>query len=356
MTASDRSSTATNCRLTTTIIDVAVCAVAALTTAVLGVFMQAQMLDDAYITYNHARNLSRFGKLVYSANVPSLTTTAPLYGILLGAARALGLDIPAVSNLLGMASILGTGLILYALCRRHNCRFAGAIAAMLLVTSPLLWLTLGLETCFFIMLVCGAFFFYDSQRYTFTAVFLALAVLTRADGLIPAALIAAYHIFVAKRAVPWKSVAAFVAVIAPVLIYLVLLFGSPIPATLHAKQAQIQLGITGFELRTSLLEGLGMMLQGWAVGSPLYYAVPVFALIGVLGLPRYRWVLGLAAWGLCHLAGYFVLRVSPYLWYYGALVPGVVLLVGVGAQRLASYTSRSWLRSTLEVSLMILSK
>ena len=50
---------------------------------------------------------------------------------------------------------------------------------------------------------------------------------------------------------------------APVLLYLTLAFGSPLPVTLSAKKSQTDLGVTGFFAGTTFVQGLIILLQGW---------------------------------------------------------------------------------------------
>ena len=293
------------------------------------------MLDDAYITYSYARGFARFGRLVYGASDAHLATTAPLYAMFLGLGNRLGVDIPSLSKAVSALSVLAASAALYLLLRRHGLPFGALVAAFLMATSPLLWFSFGLETCSYIALVCWAFYLHDSQHYCTTAILLALAVCTRADALLPAAVIACYHLAVGRRKLPHVAACAFVVIVALMAAYLTLSSGSPLPVTLYAKQAQTRLGITGFYVGTSFFAGLGIMLKGWASQSPLFYAWVPLVLTGLVASFGHRWTWGLAAWGALHLLAYAMLNVSPYFWYYAAAVPGAAVLGGLGAQWLA---------------------
>ena len=159
---------------------------------VAGIYIFPLMIDDAYITYSYARNLARFGRLVYHPTNTQLSISGPLYAVLLGIGGRLGFGIPALSNVLGAASIFGSSVYLMLLCYRHKKLWAAATAGLLLATSPMLWLTLGLETCFFLLLVLAAFYHYERGQYVAAAVLTATVVLTRADGVLVAGLFGFY--------------------------------------------------------------------------------------------------------------------------------------------------------------------
>ena len=168
-------------------------AAAGVAVVVTGIYIFPLMIDEAYITYSHARNLARIGRLVYHPTNPYFSVGAPLYAVLLGIGGKLGVPIPALSNALSVASIFGSSAYLMLLCYRHRKMWAAATAGLLLATSPMLWLTLGLETCFFLLLVLAAFYHFDRGNYMVGAVLTACAVLTRWEGVLVAGVLGFSH-------------------------------------------------------------------------------------------------------------------------------------------------------------------
>ena len=322
------------------------------------------MIDDAYITYSYARNLARFGHLVYHPTDQQLSISAPLYAVLLGIGGRLGFPIPALSNALGAASIFGSSLYLALLCYRQKMLWAAVTAGLLLATSPMLWLTLGLETCFFVLLALAAFYHFGRGQYVATALLTASAILTRGDGVLVAGLLGLFYLILLSATlrqarsndaaethprIPWSAIVAFFVVLIPALLYLTLSFGSPLPTTLQTKQGQAAIGFTGFYSETSMLQGLLIMLRGWLDQSWLYVLWLPLAALGILLLPVSRWSWAIVAWGGLHFASYALLDVAPYTWYYAPLAPVAVLLAAGALQKLAEWVGadRVWAQFSL---------
>ena len=313
-----------------------------LVVVVAGIHLFPLAVDDAYITYSFARNFARIGRLVYHPTNPQLSISAPLYAVLLGIGGKAGLPIPALSNVLSVASIFGSSVYLMLLCYRHKKMWAAITAGLLLATSPMMWLTLGLETCFFVLAVLAAFYHFDRGQYVAAAVLTAIAILTRGDGVLVGGLLGFYHLFVLRRRIPWNAVVAFAIVLIPALLYLALSFGSPFPTTLQTKQGQAAIGFSGFFPGTSIPQGLLIMLRGWLDQSFLYFLWLPLTLLGLLLLPFSRWSWGVVAWGAAQFASYVLLDVAPYTWYYAPLIPGAALLIGLALQELAGRMDRVW--------------
>ena len=319
-------------------------AVAALGLVVIvsGIQLFSLAVDDAYITYSFARNLARTGRLIYHPTNLEFSISSPLYAVILGIGGRAGLPIPTLSNVLSVASIFGSSVYLMLLCYRHKKMWAAITAGLLLATSPMMWLALGLETSFFVLVVLAAFYHFDREQYVVAAVLAAFAILTRGDGVLVGGLLGIYYLIVLRRRVPWNAVVAFAIVLIPALLYLALSFGSPFPTTLETKQGQAAIGFSGFFPWTTIPQGLEIMLRGWLGQSFLYYLWLPLTLLGLLFLPFSRWGWGVVAWGVAQFASYVLLDVAPYTWYYAPLVPGAVLLVGLAIQELAGRVGRVW--------------
>jgi hypothetical protein len=358
----------------------------------LGLALHPLAVDDAFITYRYAQNLAGGQGFVYNPGRPVLSTTAPLWALVLAAGAWLGLDLPSLANALSAVALGIAGLLVLALGRREGDPWVGFLAALLLVAYPLLWLSLGLETAAFLALGLGAVLAFQRGRPYWSAVVLALATLTRGDGLILAGVMVtamglarldryesrppvrkdrlADYIPDRKRGFRaqvrdlaqacrdlvgalWsgpgrgtflRAAGLYALVMLPVVAWLTWQFGSPLPATLGAKVAQSELGVTGFYAHTTYLQGLGILAHARFLQSPLYLLFLPVVGVGLLAMWRGpRWVRLLVAWGAAHLAGYTLLGVTPYYWYYAPLVPALVALAALGV-----VGSTRWLQRRLD--------
>ena len=335
--------------------DAGVVALLVAVTLGLGLALHPLAVDDAFITYRYAQNLAAGHGFAYNPGRPVLSTTAPLYALILAGGSLAWPDVPALANALSAVALGATALLLFLLGRREGMPLVGALAALLLAASPLLWLSLGLETAAFLALALGAILAYRSRRLYLAAALLALATLTRGDGAVLAAVLAADWLLrrlgqarqasaappdlAARKAL--GAVGVYLTVLLPVLAWLAWQFGSPLPATLSAKQAQSQLGVTGFYAHTTYLQGLWILLRAWFAQFALYGLFLPAILAGLISLGRASWVRLVVAWGAAHLIGYTLLGVTPYYWYYAPLVPALACLAALGVRQAGGALKRA---------------
>lgn len=293
--------------------------------------------DDAFITYRYAYNFATGNGFVYNGGEWYMGTTAPLYGLILG---GLGFvinpeAIPAISGWISGVSLLLTGVALYVYGRLHDQPFCGLLAGLFFVTSPLLLITFGGEMLFQLALVAWAFVAYRLERNVLAAVFLALAILTRADGVIAAGVIGA-HYLVTRRRLPWRELLVMVGILLPFMVLAWVYYGSPLPGTLEAKLAQRDSGFwAGFS--HGMVEWLrAFTMQGSSTLYPNLPAAPhairfvLFVALGIPALVLFRfWLLPLA-WVALYFLGYHLLNVPFYHWYIVPVVFALMILAASG--------------------------
>lgn len=159
------------------------------------------IFDDSFISLNFARHLAEDGKLSFDGQTWSTGATSPLHVALLALVLKAGAA-PIFASIafgVGMHMLLTASTWLFALSVFRN-RLTAHIAALAMAFTPLALLdtTNGMETGLFLSLIaltCASYFFHRTRRgLALSGFFLALAVLTRPDGvfLVPAVL--AYHV------------------------------------------------------------------------------------------------------------------------------------------------------------------
>ena len=330
--------------------DVVVLCLLACPALALGISLHPMAVDDAFVTFRYAQNLAAGHGFAYNPGSAVLSTTAPLYALILAAGGLLWPDLPALANTLSALAIWSGAALVFVLGRREGTPWVGALAALLFVIQPLLWLSLGLETSVFLALALGGIVTYRSGHLYWAATLLALATLTRGDGLILTAVIAADYALrwlSSRRSAPAKATkvwrgarslwalapaGVYLLVLLPLALWLTVQFGSPLPATLGAKVSQSELGVTGFYPHTSYLQGLAILIRARLAQSPFYLLFVPAVLAGLVTMWwRGAWVRLMVAWGAAQLAGYAVLGVTPYYWYYAPLVPALVCTSALGA-------------------------
>lgn len=284
--------------------------------------------DDPYVTYRYAYNLAHGHGFVYNPGEHVLSTTTPLYALLLATIEMMGLPIPLASNAIGSVSLALGGLAFWQLGRLQRTPAGGAAGLLLYPTFPFLIGTLGAETTFYITLILIGMVAYARGRYAAAAVLLAGATLARADAVVAAGVLALHFLLVRREPLPWRALAVYAGLLLPWFAFAWWYFGAPLPVTLAAKQQQARMAIS-----QTFFEGFGGVVAG-------YWEKPAYRLhfaLGALGVVvavwrRYRTWLLLPVWAGAYFAAYTMLGVSRYFWYYASLVAGAVALIGLGVE------------------------
>lgn len=295
--------------------------------------------DDPYITYRYALNLATGHGFVYNPGTATLSTTAPLFGLILAPVVLVGWPLPLVANLIGCLSHAAGALALWRLSRLWRDEMTGAAAALLYLLFPLPLMTLGSETLPAMALTLWAFVSAAQGRQWLTGALLGALVWLRPDGVLtgPLALLLLmidHGNWRDWRRWPWVAALMWASIVAAGLGLAWLVYGAPLPVTLYAKQQQAL--IPGFY---DFVDRLQVTLNGYA-HQPFYQIV--FALAGVglvatLRSPRWLFLIG---WAALYGVAYTVLHVAGYFWYVAPLVIGLAPAFGVGVRVLVDLLRR----------------
>lgn len=209
------------------------------------------IIDDAYITYQYARNLAEGLGFVYNPGERVLSTTTPLYTLTLALSYFISKDIPSNSYLLSVLSLVCSIILIYMMFAREKIGIVGLLLSLLIVVNPLIIFTFGMETCFYLLLLLLSIYFYLNNKLILTAFFLGLSVLTRIDGFIMVGTLAIHYIIVNFKSIKnlttikklFRPLLIFIVTITPWFLFSTVYFGQPFPLTLEAKMMQYSSGL-----------------------------------------------------------------------------------------------------------------
>ncbi|HEY0605940.1 MAG TPA: hypothetical protein VGD58_23655 [Herpetosiphonaceae bacterium] len=285
--------------------------------------------DDSYITLTYAKNLVAGNGFVFNHPPHTLGTTSPLFTL---AVAALGIVFShqAISTIaVYLTALCWLGIVWVFFGYRSAWALSDWQAGLIgLVVIGSGWISfLGMEAyifTFLLVLSISLFLHGDRLAAGFT---LGLLFLTRGEGILVFCLIlmlAAIQGWTANResGLSWIRPALVLGVgfAVPVMIWAVYAqntFGSILPNTLAAKQAQGQNGMGHPFLARLVQEWLPTWGTRFRLPSlPLINAWWLLIVAGVIsaGLRRRAWLIFLG-WVLLYVLGYAILGVSAYWWY-----------------------------------------
>jgi hypothetical protein len=305
--------------------------------ALLSVLLAHWAYDDPFITYRYAHNLGNGLGFVYNPGERVLSTTTPLLALLLAPFAAIGFDLHVLANLIGALSLAVGGLLLWDLARTWQTPWVGWAGLLIYPFFPLVLSTMSSETPLYLALCLAAFAGYARRRYTLTALACALAGLARPDALLVPAILAAHSLITNlsilrssnfNRAA-FQPAFIFAAILLAWAIFAWAYFGSPIPVTLAAKQSQ-----GAMEISQKFHVGLLTIVRYYTAWPYLLEAGLAVVGLALLAWKKRTWLLFIA-WPVSYFVAYTLLGVSRYFWYYAPLVPGFVVLVGLGLEGVA---------------------
>jgi arabinofuranosyltransferase len=316
--------------------------------------------DDAYVSFVYTRNLVEHGQLVFNPGDPVEGYTNFLWTVLLAIPMALGIPPELAARVLGTGFAVGTLVVAFRLTERLIGRREGTAAQPWAYLPPLLlamssgfacWASGGLETQLFTFLVavgrddCAAATS-RLRRLSRMGLLLALAAMTRPEGLLVAGAIGLHRLVVNlardRRLVPSGDeligVASFALVWAPWFAWRWWYYGWPFPNTYYVKAAGTPAS-AGYAQQ--LVDAGWFYVQQWVSQLRLAWAAPLL-LAGLVvtrpRTPRFLWVTVAVPLALGYLV--YVARVGgDFMGLHRFVMPLFVIaavLATLGLERLAS--------------------
>ncbi|UCG52185.1 MAG: hypothetical protein JSW58_01115 [Candidatus Latescibacterota bacterium] len=323
--------------------------------------------DDAYISFEYARNLATGDGLVFNPGERVEGFSNLLWTLILALAARLGGDIELIARLISMAAALASlGLILALLLPRREAKDSvieadatPTIAALMIVSGcffPLaFYATAGLETAFYLLcLLTGAVCHLKAVNrrtvrlhYVSLFAFLAAAML-RPEG-VGFLIINVAFLLLRRKRIPMGVLLTGAAVLlgyAAIVVIKYEYFGNIVPNTYFAKPG------ASWHYLTPLFRGLRYLIR-FFVTSGLLLLLPFVFFVPKSRGQRYAWVY-LFSFAACQLAfilfvGADILRFDRFAVPLYPWIIGLASLGALGGPQKPYAPSRTALKRTLIV-------
>jgi hypothetical protein len=272
--------------------------------------------EDAFITFQFAKQLAAGQGFVYNPGEPIYGTTTPLFALLLaGWLRVFPDNVVAGARLIDLLASLAGLALTWAVLRKIGVDVRGRVCALaLLAVSDKLWLfdTGGMETPLLFCFMMAALYALLSEWPGRAGVVAGLLLWTRVDLVtLPAALVLGN--LWTRRRLPWRFIGSAVLTYLPWLGFATLMFGSATPHTVTAKWVHYRMGMA-----SSLTRSAGILLA-WISPFGAEEIAPAWRIGLACG------TLLLAVWGA---VGTSATRSLKVLWIFVLLEATRIVLTG----------------------------
>lgn len=288
-------------------------------------------MDDSYIHFVYAENLSEHGRLFFNDPAEKgVGSSSLLWVLILSTAHWAGLSLHWTAKLVGALSLAALGMALHQLLRPLLPAWASLAGVLLVVLSGhMIWFALsGMETVLFLALGVLALLCYRQERWTWLGAALGLLVITRVEGAILALVIGVVDVWRRKAIHRGLLLAGAVTVLisAPWILYLWLRTGYFLPTSGMGRHTS---NIVSIQIATERIDSLAWLSKLPALAYPLVWiGYSVEFILGGFALP----------------APYLQINpgVSPFnyklsLWAVLGLVVVVLPLIWLSFRRLVGY-------------------
>jgi len=305
----------------------------------------AYLGDDSFITLTYSKNIARGNGFVFNHPPATLGTTTPLFAIFVAGLALVfpQADISVIAVFFTAFCWLSISWIFFFFRKEWRLgNWQVCIIALVLIGSG--WImSLGMEAYLFALLLILCVSLFLREHYWLTGFTAGLLFLTRGEGILLLGVfliaILIQHMIDRKTtsADPLRKILKIsIGFWFPVsfwFIYAYCTFGSFLPNTLAAKQAQGQSSLWNPFLRRLVVEW--MPLWGKSLEIPpfinLWWITVLIGFADAL-LRNRRWLI-LVGWMVFYISGYAFLGVSAYWWYQLPILFILNLLFGLGIVR-----------------------
>jgi hypothetical protein len=194
--------------------------------------------EDAFITFRYAQQIAEGNGFVYNPGERVYGTTTPLLTLLLAGWLLIpGTEVVAGARLIGLASSIGTLILLLLTLRRGGTTQLQQILVIAFIGFSSKFLvkdTGGMETPLVIFLVSASWYAYVNRKLSWTGVLCGLLLWARVDLILWPVVLCIAEVYSNGKSgfkIAWPTMLVYL----PWVIFASLYFGSPIPHTITAK-------------------------------------------------------------------------------------------------------------------------
>lgn len=302
---------------------------------VLPVWQHQNLNDDSFITLTYAKNLLAGRGFVFNHPPATLGTTSPLFVfVTAGLAALTRLTVVQAAIIASALAWMATGWTVFALLRHQRWSPAEAgLVALIVMSVGYAWIALvGMEIWQFEFLLVLTILL-AQKRYGFWAgISVGLLFLTRGEGALLAPIIGLYLWWKTKK-FPIRFVGGGTLVGVAWAWYALATFGTVLPNTLAAKQAQSALPTGRYFIERIVTELIPGYLQSFSLAHTWFlnaYLLLVLIGLGFVLTRRPSTISLLLVWVMIYLGGYTILNPQPYYWYMLHIVFVMEVLTGAG--------------------------
>lgn len=280
--------------------------------------------DDSYIFLVYARNVVLGSGLVFNPGEYINGSTSALFPLLIALIawplQALT-DEPFLlaSRLLQIGSLTLICIFAWRIFVTIGVPFAAAVFPFLFLGNDLAALGIGMESFLALALLMMTLDFYVRGHLQASAIAAGFMVLARPDSVLLFVPLGAHYLWKHRCLPPPATIACFLAVVTPWVLFSWYYYGGVLPETLAAKTAQTESGRWGHGLL--FLKGFSKVWQSYAsLAGIIVFLSLVIIWLRRKGLELLGFSLLILWIALYFLTYAFLLNPPPYPWYYTPFV------------------------------------
>lgn len=297
------------------------------------------LTDDAFITIQYVKTLLHTGTWGFLPGYVTNAVTSPLNIFLLALISLfLGATVNAVIWLSAILLAWTVFMLVQLSMQLFESPVFGVLAAGAFMFNPLVISTLGLESILFASLYISATSLYHREKWQLLAITLGLITITRFDGVL---FFLVTLLLVPTFRLRLQFTAIYLLCMLPWYVFSWIYLGSFFPDTLFIKTFQHAWGNWDF------FNGVDLYLRVYRLETILSFAfLPLLLLLFYKPVRDLAPIQFLLLTGFAHFAGYSILNVPPYYWYYIPEITAIILIGSFGLGVLfQEASSNAWMKS-----------